>query len=133
MADQSPPEVLDYLGAHKTLTLATSGGGDPGRRRSLVNDGSEIYLDAPGLEHRSPRGRGAGGLLRDRRVRGGLAPDQGHSGTGPLLGGPGWGIARAADLFGRKYPQLRPGSTTPWSSCASSRTPLSSSTTHVRG
>ena len=42
----------------------------------------------------------------------GLAPDQGGPGARP--GAPvvqGEGIAKAADLFGQKYPELRPGST----------------------
>ena len=45
MAEQVPQEVLDYLGARKTLTLATSGSdGAWAATLTYVNDGSAIYI-----------------------------------------------------------------------------------------
>ena len=113
MADQVPPEVLDYLALSETLTLATSGSDGPwAATLTYVNDGPVVYFwTRPGSntarhidenpvaafavdeyteDWRQTKGvqaRGGAGRCRARRSR------------------------AAADLFGQKYPELRPGST----------------------
>lgn len=113
MTEQVPQEVLDYLGAQKTLTLATSGLDGPwAATLTYVNDGSEIYIwtrpNSATARHIDQNPRAAFAIdeyTEDWRQTKGI---QGRGRCSPL---DGEGIAKAADLFGGKYPQLRPGST----------------------
>ena len=108
-----PQEVLDYLAGQKTLTLATSGPDGPwAATLTYVNDGSDIYIWT------RPSTKTAGHL--DQNPTAAFTIDEyaedwrqtkGIQGRGPCSVVEGEGIARAADLFGQKYPQLRPGST----------------------
>jgi uncharacterized protein len=113
MAEQVPQEVLDYLGEQKTLTLATCGSDGPwAATLTYVNDGSELYLwtrpNSNTARHLDEDSRAAFTIdeySEDWRQTKGI---QGRGRCSPV---DGEGIARAADLFGQKYPQLRPGST----------------------
>lgn len=113
MATDVPQEVLDYLGSQKTLTLATNGIDGPwAATLTYVNDGATLYI------WMKPHSATAGHL--DVNSRAAFAIDEytedwrqtkGIQGRGTCIPVQGEEIARAADLFGQKYPQLRPGST----------------------
>jgi uncharacterized protein len=113
MAHQVPPEVLDYLGSQKTLTLATSGSDGPwAATLTYVNDGPTIYVwtrpsstTARHIEENPTTAFAIDEYTEDWRQTKGI---QGRAGSRVVQGEE---IARAADLFGQKYPQLRPGST----------------------
>ena len=113
MAEQVPQEVLDYLGARKTLTLATSGSdGAWAATLTYVNDGSAIYIWT------KPSSNTARHLDEDARAAFTIdeysedwSDTKGIQGRGQATPVEGEDMARAADLFGQKYPQLRPGST----------------------
>jgi uncharacterized protein YhbP (UPF0306 family) len=113
MAHQVPPEVLDYLGSQKTLTLATSGSDGPwAATLTYVNDGPTIYVwtrpsstTARHIEENPTTAFAIDEYTEDWRQTKGI---QGRAGSAVVQGEE---IARAADLFGQKYPQLRPGST----------------------
>ena len=112
MAD-IPGDVLDYLGSQKTLTLATSGDDGPwAATLTYANDGSDIYIWT------KPSSNTAKHL--DQNPAAAFAIDEytedwkqtkGVQGRGSASVVEGEEIARAADLIGQKYPQLRPGST----------------------
>jgi uncharacterized protein YhbP (UPF0306 family) len=113
MAKEIPGEVQDFLAEQKTLTLATSGDGGPwAATLTYVNDGSDVYIWT------KPSSQTAGHL--DQNPTAAFAIDQysddwkqtkGIQGRGSCTVVEGEGIAKAADLFGQKYAQLRPGST----------------------
>jgi uncharacterized protein YhbP (UPF0306 family) len=113
MAEQVPAEVLDYLAGQKTLTLATSGSDGPwAATLTYANDGSDIYVWT------KPNSNTARHI--DENPVAAFAIDEyaddwrqtkGIQGRGPCRVVEGEDIARAADLIGQKYPQLRPGST----------------------
>jgi uncharacterized protein YhbP (UPF0306 family) len=113
MAENVPQEVLDYLGSQKTLTLATTGLDGPwAATLTYVNDGAEIYIwsrpHSNTVRHIDQNPSAAFAIddyAEDWRQTRGI---QGRGRCAPVTGE---GIARAADLFGQKYPQLRPGST----------------------
>jgi uncharacterized protein YhbP (UPF0306 family) len=113
MSHQVPPEVLDYLGSQKTLTLATSGGDGPwAATLTYVNDGPLIYVwtrpnstTARHVDENSTAAFAIDEYTEDWRETKGI---QGRATVEVVQGEE---IARAADLFGRKYPDLRPGST----------------------
>ena len=112
MAD-IPGDVLDYLGSQKTLTLATSGDDGPwAATLTYANEGSDIYIWT------KPSSTTAKHL--DQNPVAAFAIDEytddwkqtkGIQGRGKCAVVEGEGIAKAADLIGQKYPQLRPGST----------------------
>jgi uncharacterized protein YhbP (UPF0306 family) len=113
MSHQVPPEVLDYLGSQKTLTLATSGSDGPwAATLTYVNDGSLIYVwmrpDSTTARHIDENPTAAYAIdeyTDDWRETKGI---QGRARVEVVQGEE---IARAADLFGQKYPDLRPGAT----------------------
>lgn len=113
MAERLPPEVEDFLGRCKTLTLATSSrAGAWAATFTYVSDGSDIYFwTRPGsttsgqLDENSTAAFAIDEYAEDWRQT------KGVQGRGEVTVVQGEGIARVADLFGRKYPQLRPGST----------------------
>jgi nitroimidazol reductase NimA-like FMN-containing flavoprotein (pyridoxamine 5'-phosphate oxidase superfamily) len=114
MASNVPQEVIDYLESQKTLTLATYGVDGPwAATLTYVNEGPEIYvwmrphsMTAGHLEQNSRAAFAIDEYTEDWRQTKGI---QGRGQCTPVEAGDG--IARAADLFGQKYPQLRPGST----------------------
>jgi uncharacterized protein len=113
MAEQVPQEVLDYLGVQKTLTLATTGSDGPwAATLTYVNDGSEIYIwtrpssnTARHIEENPTAAFAIDEYTED------FHETKGIQGRGRCSVVEGERIAKAADLFGQKYPQLRPGST----------------------
>jgi uncharacterized protein YhbP (UPF0306 family) len=113
MAAEVPQEVLDYLGSQKTLTLATTGLDGPwAATLTYVNDGSDIYIwtkphsnTARHIDQNPSAAFAIDDYSEDWRQTKGI---QARGRVSPVTGE---GLARAADLFGQKYPQLRPGST----------------------
>jgi uncharacterized protein YhbP (UPF0306 family) len=113
MAAQVPQEVVDYMASQKTLTLATTGLDGPwAATLTYVNDGPEIYIwtkphtnTARHIDQNPAAAFAIDAYSEDWRQTKGI---QGRGKCSPVTGE---GMARAADLFGQKYPQLRPGST----------------------
>jgi uncharacterized protein len=113
MAADVPQEVVDYMASQKTLTLATTGLDGPwAATLTYVNDGPELYIwtrphsnTARHIDQNPAAAFAIDQYAEDWRQTKGI---QGRGRCTPVTGE---GIARAADLFGQKYPQLRPGST----------------------
>jgi uncharacterized protein YhbP (UPF0306 family) len=113
--DELPGYVLDYLKEQNTLTLATaSASGVPRAATYLyVNEGSQLFfwgrpstISARHIEENSIVSFAIDEYAAD------LSKTRGIQGTGEcsvLLDGER--IARVADLFGQKFPNLSPGST----------------------
>jgi uncharacterized protein len=113
MTDQVPQEVLDYLAGKKALTLATTGDDGPWAATfTYVNDGTDFYVwmkpSSNTVRHidQSPVVAFAIDQYAEdwRQTRG-------IQGRGRCTALEGDAVAKAADLFGQKYPELRPGST----------------------
>jgi uncharacterized protein YhbP (UPF0306 family) len=111
-----PQHVLDYLDGHKTLTLATaSADGTPRAATYLyVNKGPAIYLwvrphstTAKHVEENSTVSFAIDDYAEDWRQTKGI---QGQADCQVVLDGEE--IARAALMFGRKYPDLSTGQST---------------------
>ncbi len=109
-----PDNVVEFLGERKTLTLATAAGGAPHATTLVyVNDGAVLYIWL--------RASAATTGQLDQNKQVGFAIDEyaddwrqtkGVQGTGECEAlGQGDELARVADLFGQKYPDLRPGAT----------------------
>jgi uncharacterized protein YhbP (UPF0306 family) len=113
MAADVPQEVIDYMASQKTLTLATTGLDGPwAATLTYVHDGPEIYIwtkpnsnTARHIDQNPAAAFAIDDYSEDWRQTKGI---QGRGRCSPVTGE---GLARAADLFGQKYPQLRPGST----------------------
>jgi uncharacterized protein len=113
MAADVPQEVVDYMASQKTLTLATTGLDGPwAATLTYVNDGPSIYIwtkphsnTARHIDQNPAAAFAIDEYAEDWRQTKGI---QGRGKCAPVTGE---GMARAADLFGQKYPQLRPGST----------------------
>lgn len=110
-----PPQVLEYLRDHQTLTLATaSPAGVPRASTFLyVNDGPTLYFwsRATTMTARQLEQNPIVGFTIDHYTED-LNQTKGVQGVGEcsvLLSGEQ--IARVADLFGQKFPSLSPGST----------------------
>jgi uncharacterized protein YhbP (UPF0306 family) len=113
MSPQVPPEVLDYLGEKKTLTLATSGGDGPwAATLTYVNDGPDLFIwTKPGSNTARHIDENSTVAFAIDDYSDDFKQTKGIQGRGEASVVEGEDIARAADLFGQKYPQLRPGST----------------------
>jgi nitroimidazol reductase NimA-like FMN-containing flavoprotein (pyridoxamine 5'-phosphate oxidase superfamily) len=110
-----PDHVVDYIDQEKTLTLATAAPGGPPHATTLVyvNDGPVLYIWL--RESAATRGQ------LDKNPEVGFAIDEyaddwrqtkGVQGTGTAQTvTDGEELAKAGDLFGRKFPELRPGAT----------------------
>ena len=116
MADSPavPENVVDYLNGQKTLTLATAAPGAAPHATTLVyvNDGSTLYIWLRASAETVDQ--------LDKNAQVGFAIDEysedwrqtkGVQGTGETAAVEGDELAKVADLFGRKYPDLRPGAT----------------------
>jgi len=110
-----PPHVLEYLSAQRTLTLATASlAGVPRASTFLyVNDGPTLYFwsrpqttTARHIEQNPTVSFAVDDFASDLRQTKGV---QGSGECSVLLSGEE--IARVADLFGRKFPDLSPGNT----------------------
>ena len=109
------PQVLDYLGEQNTLTLATaSPGGVPHASTMLyVNDGPALFFwskpnttSARHVEQNPVVSFAIDSYADDLRQTKGV---QGTGECSVILSGEE--IARVADLFGQKFPDLSPGAT----------------------
>jgi uncharacterized protein YhbP (UPF0306 family) len=113
MAAEVPQEVVDYMASQKTLTLATTGLDGPwAATLTYVNDGPEIFIwtkphsnTARHIDQNPSAAFAIDAYAEDWRQTKGI---QGRGKCSPVTGER---MAQAADLFGQKYPQLRPGST----------------------
>jgi uncharacterized protein YhbP (UPF0306 family) len=113
MAREVSPAVLRYMAQQKSLTLATTSVDGPwAATLTYVNDGPRVYFWI------RPNSRTARHIDENPRVA--FAIDEyaedwrqtrGVQGTGACEAVTGEEIARVAALFGDKYPDLRPGST----------------------
>ena len=110
-----PPQVLDYVQRHQTLTLATaSPAGVPRASTFLyVSDGATLYFwtRATTITARQIEQNPIVSFTIDHYTED-LNQTQGLQGIGEcsvLLSGEQ--IAKVADLFGQKFPSLSPGST----------------------
>src|SRR5437588_7057257 len=110
-----PPQVLDFLRGHQTLTLATaSPGGVPRASTFLyVNDGPTLYfwsrartITTRHIEQNPVVSFAIDDYSEDLNATRGL---QGVGECQVILSGEQ--IARVADLFGQRFPELSPGST----------------------
>ena len=113
-ASEVPDHVVDYLNQQKTLTLATAGSGGP-RAATLVyvNDGPQLYVwvrqsaETAGAIDSNPEVAFAIDEYSDD-----WRQTKGVQGTGRCeTVTDGDELASVADLFGRKFPDLRPGAT----------------------
>jgi uncharacterized protein YhbP (UPF0306 family) len=107
-----PDQVVRFLGEKKTLTIATVAGDGTPHAATLVyaNDGATLYVWAHA-------GTTTAEQLGDGTVVG-FAIDEyaddpretkGVQGTGSVARVSGEELAKAGDLFGQKFPKLRPG------------------------
>ncbi|MGI8631095.1 MAG: cyclic nucleotide-binding domain-containing protein [Solirubrobacterales bacterium] len=110
-----PPHVVEYLSGQSTLTLATaSSGGVPRASTFLyVNDGPKLFFwtkphttTAQHLEQNPVVSFAVDDYTDDLRQTKGV---QGSGECSVVLSGEE--IARVADLFGQKFPDLSPGAT----------------------
>jgi len=106
-------DALDYMGSKNTLTLATSGLDGPwAATLTYVNDDADVVV------WMRPHSNTARHIDQNSRVA--FAIDEytedwrdtkGIQASGECTVVQGEDIARVADLFGQKFPNLRPGST----------------------
>lgn len=110
-----PAEVLEYIKEQHTLTLATtSNDGVPRASTYLyVTDGTQLFFwtrltsgSARNIAERSQIAFAIDEYADD------LRQTRGVHGMGDCSPVTGEDIARAADLFGQKFPKLQPGATT---------------------
>ncbi len=113
MAEQVPTEVDEFLKRCKTLTLATSGGAGPWAATfTYVNDGPNIYFwTRPGSTTSGQIDENPSAAFAIDEYSTDWRQTKGVQGRGKVTVVQGEGIAKVADLFGQKYPELRPGST----------------------
>lgn len=110
-----PPHVLDYIGERQTFTVATaSPGGVPHAATFLyVNEGGRLYFwTKPQTTIARQVEQNPAVAFTIDEYSDDLSQTRGVQGSGEcsvVLSGEE--IARAADLFGRKFPDLSPGAT----------------------
>ena len=112
MAVDIPEDVAQFLDEQKTLTLATVGSGGAPHAASLVfvSDGSALYIWAHG-------GSATVDQIGDGATVGFAIDDysddprqtKGVQGTGKATPAAGEDMAKAGELFGTKFPHIRPG------------------------
>jgi nitroimidazol reductase NimA-like FMN-containing flavoprotein (pyridoxamine 5'-phosphate oxidase superfamily) len=108
-----PAEVVEFLAECKSLTLATAPSDGPPHATTLVyvNDGPLLYIwlhsnatTAHQLQEGPEVGFAIDEYAEDWRQTKGV---QGSGECAPVTDGEE--LAKLGDLFGRKYPELRPG------------------------
>lgn len=117
MSDQAdvPQEVIEFLGSERTMTLATAGSGAVPHATTLlyVSEGASLYFWSRSnskVARHVEQNPIVAFTVDD--YSGELAKSRGVQGTGEcsvLLDGAE--IARIADLFGQRFPDLEPGNT----------------------
>ena len=111
-----PPHVVDYLRGQNTLTLATA---SPGRGASgqhvpvRERRAQPLLLDQAPHDHRPAPRAEPGRVVRGRRLHGRppARPRACRAAASARCLLSGEQIARVADLFGQKFPDLSPGAT----------------------
>ena len=106
-------DALDYMGSKKTLTLATAGSDGPwAATLTYVNDDADVFVwTRPGsstakhIEENSTVAFAIDEYTEDWR------DTKGIQARGECTVVEGEDVGRVADLFGQKFPELRPGST----------------------
>lgn len=113
MAEQVPTEVDEFLKRCRTLTLATSGSAGPWAATfTYVNDGPDLYFwTRPGSTTSAQIDENPTAAFAIDEYSTDWRQTKGVQGRGKVTVVLGEGVAKAADLFGQKYPELRPGST----------------------
>ena len=111
-AAEVPDDVADYLNQEKTVTLATSAGDTPHACTLVyVNDGPLLYVwvKASSVTARHVEQNPTVGFAIDEYTED-WRQTKGIQGTGECQAvTDGEELARVGDLFGRKFPDLRPG------------------------
>lgn len=110
-----PDHVLDYLAQQRTLTLATCDHTSPPHATTLVyvNDGPVLYvwLRAGAATNDHLEKNGQVGFAIDSYAED-WRQTKGVQGSGECTSvSEGEELAKAADLFGTRFPDLRPGAT----------------------
>lgn len=109
-----PDEVVEFLDSKRVLTLATAGSGGPPHATTLVyvNDGAAIYIwlrsnatTTGKIEENPDVGFAIDEYADDWRQT------KGVQGTGRATAVSGEELGTVGDLFGRRFPDLRPGAT----------------------
>ena len=106
-------DALDYMGSQKTLTLATAGSDGPwAATLTYVNDDADVFIwtrpntnTARHVDENPTVAFAIDEYTEDWRATKGI------QGRGECSVVEGEDIAKVADLFGQKFPELRPGST----------------------
>jgi uncharacterized protein YhbP (UPF0306 family) len=112
MAVDIPEEVVRFLSGQKTLTLATVGSDGTPHAASLVfvNEGAAIYIWAHGSSATADQiGDGATVGFAIDDYSDDPRQTKGVQGTGRATPTAGEDMAKAGDLFGTKFPHIRPG------------------------
>ena len=112
MAIDVPDQVVQFLGQQKTLTIATvSADGKPHAATLVfVNDGSTLYVWAhAGTTTAAHIGDGSVVGFAIDEYADDPRQTKGLQGTGEAARAAGDEVAKAGDLFGQKFPNLRPG------------------------
>jgi uncharacterized protein len=113
MPKQVAQKVLDFLAEQKTLTLATNGDDGPwAATLTYVNDGSDLYVwTRPGSNTASHIDKDPTAAFAIDQYSDDWRQTKGIQGRGKCSTLQGDELAKAAGLFGDKYPHLRPGAT----------------------
>lgn len=106
-------DALDYMGSKKTLTMATCGSDGPwAATLTYVNDDADLFVwtrpssnTARHVDENSTVAFAIDEYTEDWRETKGI------QGRGECSVVQGEDIAKVADLFGQKFPNLRPGAT----------------------
>src|SRR4051794_15570315 len=112
MAVNPSDEVLDYIGAQKTLTMATVGSDGAPHAATLiyVNDGPTLYVWAhSGSTTATQIGDGATVGFAIDEYSEDPGQTKGVQGSGAAAPASGDDIAKIGGLFGDKFPNVRPG------------------------
>lgn len=109
-----PDHVVDFLNGKKTLTLATAARDGTPHATTLVyvNDATTLYiwLRASAATTGQLEGNPRVGFTIDEYAED-WRQTKGLQGTGECVTVSGDELGKVADLFGRKFPDLRPGAT----------------------
>jgi uncharacterized protein YhbP (UPF0306 family) len=109
-----PDHVVEFLNGQKILTLATAGADGTPHATTLVyvNDGPALYiwLRASAATAGQLEGTTRVGFTIDQYAED-WRQTKGVQGTGECVTVSGEELGKVADLFGKKFPDLRPGAT----------------------
>lgn len=113
MAQNVSPDALDFMASQQTLTLSTYGADGPwAAPLTYVNDGAKVYVWT------KPSSATAGHLQENPvaafsigEYTGDWRETKGIQGRGSAAVVQGEELADVAEMFGDKYPDLRPGAT----------------------